>query len=129
MHRENDLIGWISRAEEDYQLALISLRRKSPLTYGVTFHAQQCVEKYIKALLTMQKIAFPRTHDLAALFALCQKNGLLIPVSEDSLDKLSAFAVEARYPGAQPTIDEAREAYQTARNVRRFARRFLGFKN
>jgi HEPN domain-containing protein len=35
--------------------------------YGATFHAQQCVEKYLKALLVAPGLAFPRTHDLTAL--------------------------------------------------------------
>jgi HEPN domain-containing protein len=126
MNSTNDLIEWVKRAEEDYQLARLSQQRKIPLTYGATFHSQQCAEKYIKALLTLQQISFPRTHDLAALQTLCQQNGIIIPVSEDNLEKLSAFAVEARYPGAQPTQDEAQEALQIAKSIRKFARKFLG---
>jgi HEPN domain-containing protein len=119
-------VEWVNRAEEDYQLLRISLRRKLPLTYGATFHAQQSAEKYIKALLTFRQIAFPHTHDLAALNTLCQQNVIILPVSEDNLEKLSAFAVEVRYPGFQPSIDEAKEALQIAKNIRRFARKLLG---
>ncbi|MFZ2095877.1 MAG: HEPN domain-containing protein, partial [Anaerolineales bacterium] len=67
MNGAGDPLEWANRAEEDYQLARISLNRKLPLTYGATFHAQQSAEKYIKALLTLRQIAFPHTHDLAAL--------------------------------------------------------------
>ena len=126
MNSTNDPIEWVNRAEEDYQLARLSLQRKLPLTYGATFHAQQCAEKYIKALLILRLIAFPRTHDLAALYTLCQQNGIILSISEDNLEKLSAFAVEVRYPGAQPTIDEAKEALEIAKSVRRFARKSLG---
>lgn len=126
MNSTNNPIEWANRAEEDYQLSRISLHRKLPMIYGAIFHAQQCAEKYIKSLLTVQQIAFPRTHDLVALYVLCQKDGIILPVSEDNLDKLSAFAVEVRYPGTQPTIDEAEEAHQIAKSVRRFARKFLG---
>ena len=126
MKSTSDPGEWVNRAEEDYQLARLSLQRKLPLTYGATFHAQQCAEKYIKALLNLHQIAFPHTHDLAALYALCQQNGIILPVGEENLEKLSAFAVEVRYPGMQPTIDEAKEALQIAKSVRRFARKFLG---
>jgi len=126
MNSTSDPIEWVNRAEEDYQLARVSLQRKLPLTYGATFHAQQCAEKYVKALFTLRQIAFPRTHDLAALYALCQQNGIILPVSEDNLEKLSAFGVEVRYPGMRPTFDEAKEALQIAKSVRRFARKFLG---
>lgn len=44
--------AWAARAEEDYLLARSALRRRVPLMYGATFHAQQCAEKYLKALLT-----------------------------------------------------------------------------
>ncbi len=125
MNGAEDIVEWVDRAEEDYQLSSISLRRNIPLTYGATFHAQQCAEKYIKALLIFRQIAFPHTHDLAALNALCQKNGILLPVSEDNLDKLSAFAVEVRYPGIQPTIDEAKEAHQIAKRIRQYIRRLI----
>ncbi len=73
MSETSDFHLWIDRAEEDYQLSLSALRRKVPLTYGATFHAQQCGEKCLKALLTLQGISFPRTHDLAALGNLCQR--------------------------------------------------------
>ena len=126
MNSAGDPIEWVNRAEEDYQLARISLQRKLPLTYGATFHAQQCAEKYIKALLTLRQIAFPRTHDLAALYALCKQNGIILPVSEDKLEKLSAFAVEVRYPGILPTFDEAKEALQISKGIRKLARKFLG---
>jgi HEPN domain-containing protein len=126
MTSTNDPTEWVIRAEEDYQLASLSLRRKIPLTYGATFHAQQCAEKYIKGLLTLRQVPFPRTHDLAALYALCHQNGILLPVSEDNLEKLSAFAVEVRYPGTQPTVDEAKEALQIAQSVRKFSRKLLG---
>jgi len=127
MNSTSNPVEWVTRAEEDYQLLRISLHRKLPLTYGATFHAQQSAEKYIKALLTFRQIAFPHTHDLAALNTICQQNGIILPVSEDNLEKLSAFAVEVRYPGIiQPTIDEAKEALQIAKEIRRFARKYLG---
>ena len=51
MSERTDFEAWVVRAEEDYMLMRSSLRRKVPLLYGATFHAQQCVEKYLKALL------------------------------------------------------------------------------
>jgi HEPN domain-containing protein len=96
-----------------------------PLTYGTTFHAQQCAEKYLKALLMVRRQAFPRTHDLAALSDLCLQNGISIPVHQDALERLAAYAVQVRYPGADPTPEEAREALRIAQAVRRWARRLL----
>jgi len=46
-------------------------------------------------------------------------------MDQDALERLAAYAVEVRYPGEDPTLDEAREALQIAQAVRRFARRML----
>jgi hypothetical protein len=86
--------------------------------YGATFHAQQCAEKYLKALLVSRRQAFPRTHDVVALHDLCRRHNLHIPVDPDQLERLSAYAVQVRYPGEEPTPDKARDAVQIAQAVR-----------
>ena len=125
MSEPTDPLAWMHRAEEDWLLARSALRRKVPLTYGATFHAQQCVEKYLKALLVSRRQAFPRTHDVIALYDLCIRHGLSVPIGSDKLERLAAYAVQVRYPGEDPTPDEAREAVQIAQEVRRWARALL----
>jgi HEPN domain-containing protein len=125
MSESTDPRAWGHRAEEDWLLARSALRRKAPLIYGATFHAQQCAEKYLKALLVSRRQAFPRTHDVVALHDLCRRHGLHIPVDPDQLERLSAYAVQVRYPGEEPTPDEARDAVQIAQAVRRRARAVL----
>jgi hypothetical protein len=45
-------IEWVDKAEGDFSTALREFRvRKSPNYDAVCFHAQQCVEKYLKARL------------------------------------------------------------------------------
>jgi HEPN domain-containing protein len=124
MHDPTEPLAWVARAEEDLALARSALRHKTP-SYGATFHAQQCAEKYLKALLVARRQIFPRTHDLAALSDLCLQHELIIPVDRDALERLTAYAVQVRYPGEDLTPDEAREALQIAQAVRRFARRLL----
>ncbi len=116
---------WIERAEEDYLLAQSAIRRKSPLAYGATFHSQQCVEKIIKAILIYRSISFPRTHDLAALGLLCKKSGIILPIDEDALEVLTGYGVEARYPGTQLTIDEAKESVKLASTMRKFSKKIF----
>lgn len=120
--------AWVARAEEDYHLARSALRRKQPLLYGACFHAQQCAEKYLKALLVFRGRDFPKTHDLVALSDLCEQVGIIVPIHPDDLDRLSAYAVGIRYPGEEPPLEEAKIAMQIAGKVRRFARRILGLR-
>lgn len=128
MSENSDLQAWVARAEEDYVLARSALRRKKPLIYGATFHAQQCAEKYLKAALIAQGQAFPKTHDLLALSDLCTKAGVLLKIDADLLDTLSSYAVRVRYPGADPTPEEVRHALEIAKVVRRLVRKLLGLK-
>jgi HEPN domain-containing protein len=125
MSDPTDPSAWVARAEEDLILARSALRRKQPLTYGTTFHAQQCAEKYLKALLLAQGQVFPRTHDLAALSDLCMQHGISLPVPQDALERLAAYAVQVRYPGEDPAPEEARDALQIAQAVRQYARKPL----
>jgi HEPN domain-containing protein len=125
MPDSTDPQAWVARAEEDYALARSALRRRVPLTYGATFHAQQCVEKYLKALLVARGQPFPRTHDVVALSDLCHQNGIIISVDLESLERLAAYAVQVRYPGEGPSVAEAKEALQVAMAVRRFASKWL----
>jgi HEPN domain-containing protein len=57
---------WIAKAENDLKNAsnTLKLGKEGPLD-TICFHAQQCVEKYMKAFLTSKGIDFPKTHDIS----------------------------------------------------------------
>jgi hypothetical protein len=61
---------WVNKAENDLKAAaqILKLGDECP-TDTVCFHAQQCVEKYLKALLVSKGIAFPKIHDVEELVA------------------------------------------------------------
>jgi len=126
MNKNADPLAWATLAEEDYLLARLALSQEKPLQYGVCFHAQQCAEKYLKAILALQGKAFPKTHDLLALSDLCLQSGVIVPISADRLDRLSAYAVQVRYPGEEPTLEETQDAIEIAQATRRFVREFVG---
>ena len=76
MTESSELKSWIAFAEEDYSAATTLLAIKRPLLAAVCFHAQQCAEKYLKALLILKDFDFPKTHDLPTLNTLCNQNGI-----------------------------------------------------
>lgn len=118
---------WIQKAENDLVTAVhtLKLRRKCP-TDTVCYHAQQCVEKYVKALLTLLNIDFPRTHDLTILARRLPKEVKLTSTLEE-LDLMTEYAITSRYPGDYEVISlaEARKAVQIARQIRQAVRRQL----
>lgn len=126
MSEINNPSAWVEKAEEDFVLARSALRRKKPLVTGACFHAQQCAEKYMKALLVSKKAGFPMTHDLLLLNNLCSSAGVLLEIDSKLLNTLTDFAVRTRYPGEEPTLNDAKEAIETTKLIRVLARRFLG---
>ncbi len=126
MTEANDPLAWAARAEEDFVLARTAFRRKQPLAAGACFHAQQCAEKYMKALLISKNAEFPKTHDLLLLNNLCSTKGILLEINPRHLNTLTDYAVRTRYPGNDPTIEDAKEAIELAKLVRNFARKLLG---
>jgi HEPN domain-containing protein len=126
MSEINDPHAWVEKAEEDFILARSALRRKKPLITGACFHAQQCAEKYLKALLVSKKAGFPMTHDLLLLNNLCSSVGIFLEIDPKLLNALSDFAVRTRYPGEEPALSDAKEAVETTKLIRAFAKKFLG---
>ncbi len=123
-----ELKDWIAYAEEDLGSAKLLLKAKKSFFSAVCFHAQQCSEKYLKALLILKDFDFPKTHDLVTLDSLCNQNGILTGFDKQKLADLTKYAVQTRYPGSQPTSEESQEAINIAVEVRKFARSYLGLK-
>jgi HEPN domain-containing protein len=119
--------GWVENAESDLNNAAVVLATENERTADtVAFHAQQCVEKYLKALLTYKGIDFPKAHDIGQLLVLPpQGTGLELPVEEQR--RLTLYATAVRYPGdyGSVTVQEARRAVEIARSAREKIRKML----
>ena len=110
---------WVDKAEGDLTVASREIRaRKAPNYDAACFHAQQCAEKYLKAVLQEEGIAFPKTHYLERLL------NLVLPfepgwnVLRVDLIQLSTSAIEVRYPGNSAIRNEARESVRVCKEVR-----------
>ena len=89
--------NWLFRANED--IAVITNLVDSGTEYytsTICFHAQQAVEKFLKAFLVFHDIDFPKTHDLDFLLLECQK--IDKEAFEIDLKSLTDFGVSTRYP-------------------------------
>jgi HEPN domain-containing protein len=98
INEENEYLkNWLFRANED--IAVINnLFKTDQKLYARTIclHAQQAVEKFLKAFLVFNNVDFPRTHDVDYLLLECQK------IDKEGFDidlvNLSDFGVSLRYP-------------------------------
>jgi HEPN domain-containing protein len=98
MNRET-IKKWILKAENDLKIAKDEMLTENPATDAICFHAQQCVEKYLKAYLISKDKEISKTHDILFLIKQCllidnEFNYLL----ELNADSLTSYAVEIRYP-------------------------------
>jgi HEPN domain-containing protein len=117
---------WVNKAEGDFSTAERELQVQQMPNYdAVCFHSQQCAEKYLKACLQEENIAFNRTHDLNTLL------DLLLPIVPTwatllpNLDRLTAYAVEFRYPGVSATQPLASQAFQDCIVIRQIIQQHL----
>jgi hypothetical protein len=86
------------------------------------YHAQQAVEKLLKALISAHGVAYPFIHDLVALRKLLEKQGEVLPLYVTALEKLTSFAGQFRYE--QPVHLDAMQRKQVREwmsSWRRFA--------
>ncbi len=66
------------------------------------FHAQQAVEKQIKAVLTAHEIPYRKTHELSYLVGLIAENKIDATAALEQADTLTDWAVDFRYQGEDP---------------------------
>lgn len=95
-HHEKALL-LLKKASEDEALLdeILDSERISDEILG--FHAQQAVEKLVKAVLSEFRVAYRKIHDLEKLLDLLTDNEIEVPDDIKELDVLSPYAVEFRY--------------------------------
>lgn len=98
------------------QLGRVALKTSGVLPEDACFHAQQCAEKSLKALLLRSEIQYPRTHSIEVLLDILKLQGEPVPENVDETFVLTDYAVQARYPGEwEPvTSKEADVAFNLA---------------
>ena len=91
-------------AERDWKTVELLLQHPDAPVSSVCFHAQQYLEKAMKAVLVSNAVIFRRTHDLEELAGLLEQQGIELPLSKDQLKGLSPFAVTIRYEHMEITL-------------------------
>jgi len=107
---------WLIKAEHDLATARTVLSVDSPITDIACFHAQQCVEKCLKAYLVAVGVQIERTHYLPRLVALCAIQDPEFQQLADTAAELTDYAVTDRYPDnwREIPLDEAQDAVRNA---------------
>ena len=81
------------------------------------FHAQQAVEKALKALMSLHSLEFRRTHDLDELAAQLADAGHDLGAPEPGLSRLTPYAVQYRYDDDAPQLLTGTQARAPVRSL------------
>jgi len=110
---------WLKASSYDLEVIKEILNNEN-LTHMSAFHAQQSLEKALKAVLELHNQEIPKIHNIKKLLK-STKNYLALDVNIDVIIKIDTLYIESRYPGnmgllpyGQPTIEDAKEFYQIA---------------
>ena len=113
---------WLKSAEMDLENVahIIHLEHLTPIA---AFHAQQCVEKCLKAVLEEHSKKVPKDHSTLRLYGLVRES---IPLNIDIgvLTDLDDLYIESRYPGelgllpaGKPTLADVQEFFEVAKSI------------
>jgi len=116
----SQVASWLAKADDDYQLIERLAAEADEFPAIVAFHSQQVSEKYLKALLVVHQIDFPKTHDIKQLLALLRPAEPEAAAQLADARWLTPFGAAMRYPGDYPELHpgDAQRAIETARRVR-----------
>jgi HEPN domain-containing protein len=129
MASSHDLaVQLLRRAREDQSAATAMLPIADVADAIVCFHAQQAVEKALKAVLATREIEFPFTHDLRLLMGRCEQAGISLPAELSEVDLLTPYAAELRYDDDASGSMERETALSWATVAVRWAREQLDLR-
>ena len=111
---------WLAKAEHDLLNIENNLQAPEIPWDTICFHAQQAAEKFLKAFLVFHSQPPILTHDRVALLAACVLLNPQLATRQQDCQKLSYYAVAARYPSDlyEPTETDARQMIEAAHRIR-----------
>ena len=124
-----DPAAWIATACTDLDVARAVLRAMGEQGLHVCcYHAQQCVEKALKAWLIARKQPYPLTHDLRLLLDRCERAGGGWVERARPAERLVSLAATGRYPSSIRHVSrkETDEAISIADSVLNLIQSDLG---
>lgn len=116
---------WIDNAEGDFEMLDVALSAGLRRWNHICFHAQQGIEKYLKAFLIANSTAPPKTHNLAKLLELAIIHDSSLSQYLDDCTLLTPYAVAERYAIQFADEGTARTAIAAAYRIRDAVRKSL----
>jgi len=111
---------WLQHARDDLKSSEVLLEAK--IYAMVCFHAQQAIEKGLKALLAAASLPIPRIHNLIRLRRMVEDSlGTSLEIDDEAIMFLNDIYLDSRYPTdfgvlpeGMPNSIDAQKAYSDA---------------
>jgi HEPN domain-containing protein len=116
----------MDKAEGDYRTARREFQTADEPNYdAVCFHAQQCVEKWMKAVLIHNSVDPPRIHNLERLYESLQSVCPNVTLDIEELRDLTGVGMAVRYPGEAADREDAAKALAICEGLRDALKKLL----
>lgn len=123
----NEEVAMLLRLANQDRLAFLTLCANPEIEMRVVgFHAQQAIEKFLKATLVARGKVFAPTHDLAKLAQAIEGAGVALPVAVGALKRLNPYAVAFRYDDRDINTVTRVEISALVDNIASFVKTTLG---
>ena len=110
---------WLAKSEGDYRTSARELSAtESPNYDAACYHAQQCIEKLMKALLIHRGTVPPRTHELLRLSELVRVEYPQWACAKQDVRFLTRAGMAFRYPGDDADRKDAEKALTICTRLR-----------
>lgn len=107
----DELAALLARKATEDAVALREFAANTEIADTVLgFHAQQAIEKWLKAVLAHHAIEFEYTHDLRHLIALIEDTRMDFPFDTPAVVRLTEYAVPLRYDELLDAVPLDRDA-------------------
>jgi HEPN domain-containing protein len=117
---------WITKADEDFEFALINQKEGRSFYAQICFHFQQSAEKYLKAFIIANELEFRRSHELPLLLNICLSKDPSFKELREDCEYLTTFYIETRYPVHWPmhfSNQESKKCSETAGRIQSFVKK------
>jgi HEPN domain-containing protein len=115
MPPEDLAVAMLTKAQGDARAMTILAGTQDTPNWIVGFHAQQAIEKALKAVLLAKGLDAPKIHDLEDLSRRVTEGGTALPVHPDVIASFTPWAAAGRYPDL--LIEEQLDEDEAARVV------------
>jgi len=110
---------WLRKAQDDLDV-IEEIKNKKHLTNMVAFHAQQAIEKSLKAIIDEFDLGFVKIHQIETLLEIVKEH-VEADIDHEIVQILDSLYIESRYPVDIGLLPNGKPTEEDAENFFKFA--------